>query len=130
MVQLRSSHHFFLFIFCLAIVLLIGYRTPRVWNRFHYRPTKFLSRRLDERLHLLQQNFNHVNISMLLGDQLKSSNQTATLTYRCRQWCGGCKYSVIDHFDENFNLLFRGRSSSWYHINFYSCCSFTTTISH
>ena len=48
-----------------------------------------LSNKIDERLHLLIEHFNHVNISMLLNRP--SSDESLSITYRCQELCGGCK---------------------------------------
>ena len=53
--------------------------------------TTDLSSRIDQRIQSLGQHFAHVNLSVLLRQP--PSNQSPSITYRCRHGCGGCTYT-------------------------------------
>lgn len=65
-----------------------------------------LSNKIDERLHLLHQHFAYLNFSMLLDRP--SSNLSSSITYRCHEWCGGCKYSKNNNKKMHSTSILRG----------------------
>jgi hypothetical protein len=87
--SLRSYRFLMTLCFTISFTVFI-YRLRSINTKTTVLPFNNLSHRIDERLHLLSQQFGHVNISMLLDRS--SSNRSPSITYQCRQWCGGCKH--------------------------------------
>jgi hypothetical protein len=71
-------------------ILVFIYRLSSINRQITVPSLKILSNKIDERVYLLHQHFGHVNISMLLNRP--SSNKSPSITYRCEELCGGCKY--------------------------------------
>jgi len=71
-------------------ILVFIYRLRSISRKLTVSSSNILSNKIDERLHFLGQHFNHVNISMLL--HRPSSDRSPSITYRCRELCGGCMY--------------------------------------
>ncbi len=86
---LRSSRFFLTICFIMGILVFI-YRLNSINIKSIKSSVNILSNKIDERLHFLGQHFDHINISMLL--HRPSSDRSPSITYRCRELCGGCKY--------------------------------------
>ncbi|CAF1200555.1 unnamed protein product [Adineta steineri] len=83
---LRSYRFLLTLCFIIGFIVLI-YRLCSISKKTTVSSFNNLSNKINERLHLLNQQFQHVNISMLLDGP--SSDRSPSLTYRCRKWCGG-----------------------------------------
>ncbi len=80
----------FLLILCFIIGFFVFiYRFNSITRKSTILSLNILSKKIDERLQYLEQHFNHINISMLL--HRSTSDRSPSITYRCREWCGGCK---------------------------------------
>ncbi|CAF2736802.1 unnamed protein product [Rotaria sp. Silwood2] len=84
--SLRSYRFLVILCFTVGISILI-YRLRSISRIKTVESLNILSNKIDERLHLLYRHFGHVNISMLLDRP--SSNKSPSITYLCREWCGG-----------------------------------------
>lgn len=123
--QCPRSYRFVLLLCFVICISIYNYRSNaiRIQLNFYFQ-TNILSKNIDQRLSDLKEHFKHVNISMLLYRPV--SDQSPSITYRCREWCGGCSYkSKVFSFQyiRNRNFTFRGRSFAWYNINIYPSCS-------
>ena len=85
---LRSYRFFLILCFTLGTVVFI-YRFHLITEKSPRLSWKILTKRIDARLRYLGEHFAHVNISMLLDRP--TSDRSPSITYRCREWCGGCK---------------------------------------
>lgn len=85
---LRSYRFFLILCFTLGSVVFI-YRFHSINNKSRRLSWNILTKRIDTRLQYLNEYFAHVNISMLLDRPV--SDRSPSITYRCREWCGGCK---------------------------------------
>ncbi|CAF0898650.1 unnamed protein product [Rotaria sordida] len=89
MYAMRSLRSYrFLVILCFIVGISVVIYRPRSISRITtVKSLNILSNNIDKRLYLLYQHFAHVNISMLLDRP--SSNRSPSITYRCREICGG-----------------------------------------
>ncbi|CAF4668055.1 unnamed protein product [Rotaria sp. Silwood1] len=89
MYAMRSLRSYrFLVILCFTIgISVFIYRLRSISRITTVKSLNILSNKIDERLRLFYQYFGHVNISMLLDRP--SSNKSPSITYLCREWCGG-----------------------------------------
>lgn len=124
---LRSYRFFLILCFTLGTLVFI-YRFHSISKQSTRISSNILSTKIDARLHYLGERFVHVNISMLL--HRPSFDRTSSITYRCREWCGGCKF-----IDKNMSIatrdqqvVFRGWSIAWNNINIYFGCFDRTKI--
>ncbi|CAF1112277.1 unnamed protein product [Rotaria magnacalcarata] len=83
---LRSCRFLVILSFTIGISTFI-YRLHSINRNLIVHSKNILSNKINKRLHLLRQQLSHVNFSMLL--YRPSSNQSQSITYRCREWCGG-----------------------------------------
>jgi hypothetical protein len=86
---LRSYRFFLSICFIMGIIIFI-YRLNSINKKSIKLSLKILSNKIDERLDFLRKNFHYINISMLLNRS--SSDRSPSITYRCQELCGGCKY--------------------------------------
>jgi len=94
------SYRFFLTLCFIMGIIIFTRRLSSISRKSRILSLNILSNKINERLHFLEQHFNHINISMLLNRP--SSNRSPSITYQCRELCGGCKYI-------KYKLLFRSR---------------------
>ena len=90
---LRSYRFLLILCFTTGILVFITRLSSVTQNSSLSSTTSILSNRIDERLYYLKKHFIHINISMLLNRPLL--DKSPSLTYRCRELCGGCMYIKI-----------------------------------
>ncbi len=89
--SLRSYRFILTLCFIIGIIVFI-YRLKSIDRKSTVSSLNILSKKIDERLHILSQHYGHVNLSMLLNKP--SSNKSPSITYQCQELCGGCKYKT------------------------------------
>ena len=88
--SLRSYRFALTLCFTIGILVFI-YRLNSIHKKVTIsKSSSILSKKIDERLQYLGEHFDYINISMLLHRPL--SDRSPSITYRCREWCGGCMY--------------------------------------
>lgn len=88
---LRSYRFFLTLCFTIGFTALI-YRLSFINRKSSILTSDILSNKINERLHYLKKHFASINMSMLLNRP--SSDTSPSITYRCQELCGGCKYNV------------------------------------
>jgi hypothetical protein len=104
---LRSYRFILTLCFTTSFVVFI-YRFNGITRKSSIVSRNILSSKINERLLFLEYQFHHVNISMLL--HRPSSNQPPSITYRCQEWCGGCKSikNLLFHSTQIIFISFKG----------------------
>jgi hypothetical protein len=86
--SLRSYRFLLTLCFTIGFISFL-YRFNLITRKSTIVSLNILSNKINERLLFLKYHFNYINISMLLHRPI--SNRSPSITYRCREWCGGCK---------------------------------------